>query len=81
MCSGLLVMFPSYMGHFFKGNFVLIPDCFVPALTVLHCPDAGESVRQWLCILQDSDSLFYYKKGQLWKARLNHSFHFLMGFG
>lgn len=79
--QGAAFHFGPICGIFFKGNFVFLSDCSVAAFTVFHCWDAervwGSALhfaRQWFFILLQ-------KKDQLCKARLNHSFHFLMGFG
>lgn len=67
--------------HLFKANFVFISQRLCKLL-VFDCYDAGESVRGSAYAFHKTVILYFItKKGQLWKARLNHSFHFLMGFG
>lgn len=78
-----LVTFQSHMGHCFKGNLVPTADRF---LLPLDRPSftAATQGKVWgsgYAFCKTAILYFITKKDQLWKARLNHSFHFLMGFG
>lgn len=57
------------------------PDCFVPALPIVMALTTGECEVVGICFARQWFFILFQKEDQLWKARLNHSFHFLMGFG
>lgn len=77
------VTFQSYMGHCFKGNLVPTADRFLLPLNRPSFTTAmqGKVWGSGYAFCKTVILYFITKKDQLWKARLNHSFHFLMGFG
>lgn len=62
---------------FFKGDAVPAPD-YGPALTSSTATVPG---RVLMHFARQGFSILLQEKDPLCKARLNHSFHFLMGFG
>ena len=64
-----------------RGNSVPSPDCFVPALPIFMAVMPGKCEVVGICFAKQWFFILLQKEDQLWKAWLNHSFHFLMGFG
>lgn len=63
----------------FQRKLCACPDCLCPRFHSLSRQPCRGKCGYAFC--KTAILYFITKKDQLWKARLNHSFHFLMGFG
>lgn len=80
VCSGLLFNVSALCG-IFQRKLCIHFWVVLSQLLAFHCCDAGKVWGSGYAFCRTVILYFITKKDQLWKARLNHSFHFLMGFG